>query len=178
MELGSTITITKVYRRRTRYERRIPRQHYDTRMKVWEAWEIKPRAAIFLGWRTLRNGASEWEDEVGFVFDADSYFKVALVCFSTRENPVYVPVESVVAERARADAAKAELEALREYKAYWEPKIKEISDLYTRQGGELATVTQLARDLIASIHGDGNGRCWCGACEADRLRSFLERNTP
>lgn len=84
--------------------------------------------------------------------------------------------QQVVIERARADAAGAELEALREYKAYWEPKIKEISDLYTRQGGELATATQLAHDLIASLHGDGNGRCWCGAREADQLRSYLERN--
>jgi hypothetical protein len=96
-KLGDAVTVTRVYQRRTKYEHRIPRQHYDTRMKVWEAWDIKPRRAIFLGLRTLCNGASEWEDEVGYVFDPDKegYFKAALVCFSTRENPVYAPVDSI-----------------------------------------------------------------------------------
>lgn len=90
MKLGDEITVTQVYHRRTKYERR---QHYDTRMKVWEAQPIKPRQAIFLGLRTLCNGSSEWEDEVGYVFDPDKggHFKAMLVCFSTKENPVYVP---------------------------------------------------------------------------------------
>lgn len=38
----------------------------------------------------------------------------------------------------------------------------------------LAELLQLARDLDASTHGDGNGRCWCGAKEADVLRAALE----
>jgi hypothetical protein len=99
MKLGDTLTITQVYHRHTRYARRIPRQHYDTRLKVWEAWDIKPRQAIFLGWRTLCNGSSEWEDEAGYVFDPDKdgHFRAALVCFSTRENPVYVPAEGLEA---------------------------------------------------------------------------------
>ena len=32
-----------------------------------------------------------------------------------------------------------------------------------------------AARLDASIRGDGNGRCWCGAREADQLRSALEQ---
>lgn len=71
--------------------------------------------------------------------------------------------------------ADDELIDLRYYRTYWEPQISELGDLYTAQGGELATLTQLARDLVASLHGDGNGRCWAGAKEADRLRGWLER---
>jgi hypothetical protein len=39
----------------------------------------------------------DWEDEVGAIFipDKDGHFKAALVCFSTRENPVYVPVDAI-----------------------------------------------------------------------------------
>jgi hypothetical protein len=36
-------------------------------------------------------------------------------------------------------ALLAELEALRAYRAYWEPIIKRLGDAHTRQGGELAT---------------------------------------
>jgi hypothetical protein len=90
MKLGDDLTITQVYRRRTRYDRS-KHGNYDLRMKVWEACEIKPRQAIFLGYRTLRNGSSQWEDEVGYVFDQEDHFVAMLVCFSTRENPVYVP---------------------------------------------------------------------------------------
>lgn len=97
MKLGDMLTITQVYQRRTRYERCLSRQQHSTRMRVWEAADIKPRQAIFLGLRTLCNGSSEWENEVGYVFDPDKdgYIKAALVCFSTKENPVYVPVEAM-----------------------------------------------------------------------------------
>lgn len=93
MKLGDNLTITQVYRRR---ERRRPGRYQDQVVKVWELWPITPRQAIFLGWRTLCNGTREWEDEVGAIFtpDKDGYFKAALVCFSTRENPVYVPAEN------------------------------------------------------------------------------------
>lgn len=43
-----------------------------------------------------------------------------------------------------------------------------------RADEERAALTHHAIALVNSIHGDGNGRCWCGAKEADQLRSFLE----
>lgn len=44
--------------------------------------------------------------------------------------------------------------------------------IHTRYWKELMP---LAQALDASIKGDGNGHCWCGAREADALRAFLER---
>lgn len=96
--LGDTLTITQVYRRRTRSVSNERGSGYHTR-KEWYIWPIKERQAIFLGWRTLSNGVREWEDEVGAIYqpDKDGYIKAALVCFSTRENPVYVPIGSIAA---------------------------------------------------------------------------------
>ena len=96
MKLGDALTITQVYKRRDR-SRWNDRTHHAQTLKVWEPWSIKPRQAIFLGWRTLSNGVRHWEDEVGGVFtpDKDGYIKAALVCFSTTENPVYVPVDAL-----------------------------------------------------------------------------------
>ena len=93
MKLGDILTVTQVYKRRTRYQQNGKRP--DTTLKVWEAWPIKERQAIYLGLRTLCNGVREWEDEVGGIFipDKDGHFQAMLVCFSTRENPVYVPVQ-------------------------------------------------------------------------------------
>jgi hypothetical protein len=56
---------------------------------------------------------------------------------------------------------------------YWKQSIPTIVAL-TNERDELL---QLARALDASIYGDGNGRCWCGAKEADALRSVLEKRT-
>jgi hypothetical protein len=97
MKLGDEITITQVYHRRERTRWNERSQHHET-LKVWEPWTVKPRPAIFLGWRTLVNGVREWYDpEVGNIFipDKDGYIKAALVCFSTRENPVYAPVDNL-----------------------------------------------------------------------------------
>jgi len=91
MKLGDIVTVTAVYHRRQQ-------SHDDGRYtytrKFWDVWNIAPRTAVFLGWRTLSNGRREWEPEVGAVFipEKDGYIKSALVCFSTKENPVYVPV--------------------------------------------------------------------------------------
>lgn len=95
--LGSPVTITKIYHRRQHSQ---SDGRYTYTRKVWEPWAIKPRAALFLGWRTLINGRREWEPEVGAVFvpDKDGYIKAALVCFSTTENPVYVPAECLHGE--------------------------------------------------------------------------------
>lgn len=103
MEFGDTITVTRVYERRTRY-RTNERFHSDDRVKVWELIEVKPRAAIFLGERTLRNGITSWEDEVGMIFtpDKDGHFRAALVCFSPHENPVYAPLDQCQEEPTHA----------------------------------------------------------------------------
>lgn len=91
MNLGDALTITQVYRRCTRYEQS-ERFRRNLRMRVWEVRDIKPRNAIFLGYRTLRNGSSEWEDEAGYIFEPEAHFRAMLVCFSPHENPVYTPI--------------------------------------------------------------------------------------
>lgn len=99
MKLGDALTVTQVYRRRTRYR---PSAHgsWNVTIKVWETEQINPRAGIYLGTRTIWNGTRTWEDEVGNIFEPEEHIKAALVCFSTHENPVYVPVPE---ERANDD---------------------------------------------------------------------------
>jgi hypothetical protein len=86
-------------------------------------------------------------------------------------------------ERARADRAerwarrwKKESCRRRKYERVWgESYARAIKKLVTIES-ERNKLTQLARALDASIHGDGNGRCWCGAKEADALRAALEKH--
>lgn len=52
------------------------------------------RNGIFLGYRTLRNGfVNRYHD--GTTFDALESIKVALVCLSRTENPIYVPIKNM-----------------------------------------------------------------------------------
>lgn len=57
---------------------------------------------------------------------------------------------TAIARESIERAAKAETE-LRDYRAYWEPVIKRASDEHIRQGGELATLRQLALDLLNQL---------------------------
>jgi hypothetical protein len=52
---------------------------------------------IFIGWRTLTDGTAEWEDEVGYVFDADAASRqvAALVVYDKRRSPVLVPCDAL-----------------------------------------------------------------------------------
>lgn len=68
----------------------------DPKATILKFWETKlfpnnkgRRKGIFLGVRYLQNGLREFDD--GYIFIPESYIKAALVCFSKRENPVYVP---------------------------------------------------------------------------------------
>jgi hypothetical protein len=92
MKLGDPITVNQIYKRCTRSR---PSKHgaWSVTVKIWEAMPIKPREAIYLGKRTLWNGTRTWEDEVGNIFEPEDHFTAMLVCFSTHENPVYVPMK-------------------------------------------------------------------------------------
>ena len=92
MKLGDEITANRVYVRHTRSR---PSTHgaWSVTVKVWEAESINPRTGIYLGKRTLWNGTRTWEDEVGNGFEPEEHIQALLVCFSTNENPVYVPIE-------------------------------------------------------------------------------------
>lgn len=90
--LGSTVTCTAMYLRRTRNVRGYGAD------KVWEACPCTPRLGVYIGYRTLVNGRREVEDEVGYIFTPTAYIRAALVVFSTRTKPVLVPVDEITKE--------------------------------------------------------------------------------
>lgn len=51
----------------------------------------KLHTGIFLGYRTLNNGIQNSEGK----YTPQKYIKVALVCFSPKQNPIYVPAYQV-----------------------------------------------------------------------------------
>jgi hypothetical protein len=85
MKLGDKVTCTARYLRSRASEHR-----------KWYALSMRAREGMYIGTRTLANGIAEWEGEdEGMVFQAGEYFRVALVVFSERENPVYVPLAAI-----------------------------------------------------------------------------------
>jgi hypothetical protein len=93
VKLGDKVTVSAVLHRRQEYKG-------DRKWgvhKYWDAWEITPRAGLYIGGRTLSNGQRWYEDEVGAVYEPETYFRAALVVFSEREKPVFVPLDQLEA---------------------------------------------------------------------------------
>ena len=91
-------------------ERR-PRADKPTWHDTWKVWRRLPsatqqvRAGIFLGWRALRDGVRDWEEEVGPTFKARGEpLRAALVSFSPHRKPVYVHADDVVRMAGHSDA--------------------------------------------------------------------------
>ena len=95
-ELGATVTATG----------RIFRRHLDgvkANRKEWYRpdWAQRPITGIYIGVRTYQNGIIEWEEDVGFIFTADEWIKVALIVTDVRQRPIPVlysemqPVDSM-----------------------------------------------------------------------------------
>jgi hypothetical protein len=83
---GATVTVISMLKRRCKgYE------------KYWEPTPITPRKGILIGYRNLSNGVRDWESEVGYIYTPKKYLRAAVVVFSDRENPVYVPVSAMEA---------------------------------------------------------------------------------
>jgi len=89
MKLGDKVICTAVLKRRTQT---IRGWHMK---KFWEPRAIKPRGGVYIGLRHLANGERWIEDEVGYVFETKERLRAALVVFSTRENPVLVPLDAM-----------------------------------------------------------------------------------
>lgn len=89
MKLGEAVTCHAVLERHT-----IERGRRDE--KRWEPKAIEPRDGVLIGWRTLSNGTRAWHEEEGYCYTATEHFGAALVVFSLRENPVYVPIDACV----------------------------------------------------------------------------------
>ena len=78
VNVSATIKKSKIYGRRT----------------AWERCELRTGKALFLGWRRVKEGHTEY-DEGWPIFCASKTIKAALVVFNTRENPVYVLPEDI-----------------------------------------------------------------------------------
>ena len=68
---------------------------FRAQCKFWREKAIATRVGILIGYRNLSNGTREWEGDVGYIYSPDEHFRAALVVFSERENPVYVPLSGL-----------------------------------------------------------------------------------
>ena len=55
------------------------------------------RSGVYLGQRNLSNGSTFFDSEYGWEYTPEEHIKVALVSLSAKENPVYVPFDSIKA---------------------------------------------------------------------------------
>lgn len=63
--------------------------------KYWKKEEFTARIGIYLGQRTLKDGlAVHTEDD--WYFETTKRFPVALIVLSSRENPIYVPLDCIM----------------------------------------------------------------------------------
>jgi len=89
LKLGCPVQVTKKLVRRSKTVD-------GKRYKYWNPRELNPiRSGIFLGNRTLMNGFTHYYSDEGYTFDKKEIIKVALVCLSDRENPIYVPLDNI-----------------------------------------------------------------------------------
>jgi len=84
IKFGDQVLITKKYRRHKK----------EGLIKEYLPENFKSDG-IFLGLRTITNGYSEcWGNEPCYWMATES-FRVGLVIINERENPVYVPIDSI-----------------------------------------------------------------------------------
>lgn len=81
----------------TKLERIYGKNPYDSKInKFWKYIHMQPTNGIFLGWRTLSNGYVVRYYDEGPDYDPKEYIKVALVAYSPKRKPIYVPLEGVI----------------------------------------------------------------------------------
>lgn len=69
---------------------------YSTCYRSWVRRPYRtPKEGMFIGFRTLANGDMEYSAD-GRTFHPTQYFRVALVVFDIKTNPVYVKFEDLV----------------------------------------------------------------------------------
>ena len=87
MDIGDKIMInSRLYRTGT-----LRFKGYD---KKWESTKIVAKQVIFLGWRTLSNGAVIIDEDCK-IYQPKEHFKVALVKAYDNTNPFYVLAEEI-----------------------------------------------------------------------------------
>ena len=88
MKFGDWITFDAMLKR-------VKKKREGEVYKSWEQEESGVTPGIFLGYRTLANGYRGYDSEDGVYFIPKEYFRAALVAFSSRHNPVLVPLDRI-----------------------------------------------------------------------------------
>lgn len=92
MRLGDRVRASAILQRRSKYD--------GTgwgKDRFWKSKPMAPRNGVFIGWRTLSNGHTNYNIDEPADYTPKEYFRTALVVFSERENPVYVPLDALEA---------------------------------------------------------------------------------
>ena len=88
-KFGDRVRVTGILERKCRSKN--VRPHGGDLYKYWQAKPIPVKEGILIGYRTLPDGVREWVcDEEGYIFIPKEHYRVALVVFNERQNPVYV----------------------------------------------------------------------------------------
>ena len=91
-QFGGRVRVSAVYRRAYISNGR------NAATKEWRVRDIKPRDALYIGYRTLSDGVSHYggfHEDDGFYYAPSRHFTAALVVFSERERPVLVPLTAL-----------------------------------------------------------------------------------
>lgn len=97
LKLGQAVVVSQRYVRRE--ENEFVPQGRTRRKKVWKAENRRSESCVFLGYRTLKNGWTDWDSDCGWCFRSTETIKVALVCPPGNKNPFYTPLDAISHEK-------------------------------------------------------------------------------
>jgi len=99
MMIGQKVIVTGKLTRYTTYKG--PHE----RWKEWKDKSITETKALFLGWRTISNGRTDWDSDSGYNYCPKEYQKAALViCLDGKTNPFYAPAAEIRLEALKGGA--------------------------------------------------------------------------
>lgn len=96
-KIGEQVEIDCCYIRHTRGKLRANTTSYPIRYKEWVELNLGfPKIVTLVGIRTLSNGFTEHDPDVGYMYDSDMTFKAALVVDTIHTKPYPVPLSRMV----------------------------------------------------------------------------------
>jgi len=91
-ELGQRIEVKNRLQRILRQDD-TPKHSWERSIKEWVTKELpKETEVMVVGIRTLSNGTTNWEDEIGNIFTPKEYFRALLVVENMKRKPFYVNI--------------------------------------------------------------------------------------
>lgn len=91
IKVGDKITVLKRYVRKTEL-RRDRNDIFQGRWKIWVEKEIAPVDCFIIGIRTISNGRTESDPEVGTMYEAREHMKAILVVRTLYSKPFLIPL--------------------------------------------------------------------------------------